>query len=109
MRKPGRGDADLADGGVGGHPLAQRLGHVERAHAGEALDAEREIGGVVAVLGPLGMLEGDGGSGERGQRRRRLRLGERPFDQPAQLVANHAPSLSRRPRRVRAGEAQAGA
>ena len=79
-----------------GHARAQRLGDVERAHAGEALDAQRQVGGEVAVLGALGVFERDLGRGERGQVARLLCGDERPFDQFPQLFANHVPpSLSR--------------
>ena len=104
VEEAGRGDAHLADGGVVGHARAQRLGDVEGAHAGEALDAQREVGGEVAVLGALGVFECYLGRGERGQVARLLRGGEGAFDQFPQLFANHVtPSLSRPASRARGG------
>ena len=57
VEEAGRRDADLGDSGVRGHTRSQRLGHVERLHAREALDPERQVGGEVPVLGALRVLE----------------------------------------------------
>ena len=111
-----RGDAHLAYGRMRGHARAQRLGDVERAHAGEALDAQRQVGGEVAVLGSLGVFECDLGRGERGQVARLLRGDERPFDQfpqlfresrPAQSIAQRAGREGRRRRQAAPGGAVA--
>ena len=71
---------------------------VERAHAGEALDAPRQPGGDVAAIGALGVFEGALGRVDRRQLARLLLGDERPFAQFGQLFANHVPpSLSRAP------------
>ena len=109
VEEAGRGDGDFADGRMRGHARAQRLGDVERAHAGEALDAQRQVGGEVTVLGALGVFEGDLGRGERGQVARLLCGDERPFDQFPQLFANHVPpSLSRSAPGARGGRLDGG-
>ena len=104
VEEAGRSDADLGDRGVRGHACAQRLGHIERLHAREALDAERQVGGEVAVFGALRVLEADIGRGERGQVAGVLRGGERLLDEFAQFVSDHSgDSLSRGAVGVRIG------
>jgi hypothetical protein len=92
--EPGTGRLGARHAVAGGEGLGEPGGQVARGHARLLGGAQRDVGGVVAVLRVAGALDADvGGEGRDVQAARGEDLGRGGPDEVGELVGSHQPSL----------------